>query len=148
MARRCTPRACGASQTVSFLLAEAWFGCRLAPAVREEAERLPARHARVVSKSSPLSPAVQRFRPNKDELWLHLSLLDSKLDKLRVARRRLIPSNLPPPARATAPRAGDAVYAAWFVDAPAPSHDLARHYAHQRLALVAPASRDAERLAE
>ena len=28
-------------QTVGFLLAEAWFGCRLAPAVREEAARLP-----------------------------------------------------------------------------------------------------------
>ena len=29
-------------ETVAFLLAEAWFGCRLAPAVREEAARLPA----------------------------------------------------------------------------------------------------------
>ena len=101
-------------QTVSFLLAEAWFGCRLAPAVREEAERLPAA-TRVWFEEFALSPAVQRFRPNKDELWLHLSLLDSKLDALRVARRRLIPSNLPPPARATTTASRRAVYAAWLL---------------------------------
>ena len=57
---------------------------------------------------------MQRFRPNKDELWLHLSLLDSNLDALRVARRRLIPSNLPPPARATSTASRHAVYAAWL----------------------------------
>lgn len=100
-------------QTVGFLLAEAWFGCRLAQAVREEAERLPAA-TRVWFEEFATSPAVQRFRPNKDELWLHLSLLDSKLDTLRVARRRLIPSNLPPPARATSTASRRAVYAAWF----------------------------------
>jgi Uncharacterised nucleotidyltransferase len=100
-------------ETVSFLLAEAWFGCRLAPAVREEAERLPAA-TRVWFEEFATSPAVQRFRANKDELWLHVSLLDSKLDALRVVRRRLIPSNLPPPARATSTASSSAVYAAWF----------------------------------
>jgi hypothetical protein len=100
-------------QTVGFLLGEAWFGCRLAPAVREEAERLPAA-TRVWFEEFATSPAVQRFRANKDELWLHLSLLDSKLDALYVARRRLIPSNLPPPARATSTASSSAVYAAWF----------------------------------
>ena len=53
--------------------------------------------------------------PNKDELWLHLSLLDSGMDKLRVARRRLIPSNLPPPSRATSTAGRRRVYAAWFL---------------------------------
>jgi hypothetical protein len=100
-------------QTVSFLLAEAWFGCRLAPPVREEAERLP-RATRIWFKEYGTSPAVQRFRPNKDELWLHLSLLDSRLDALRVARRRLIPSNLPPPSRATSTEGRYAVHAAWL----------------------------------
>ena len=98
-------------QTVSFLLAEAWFGCRLAPAVYEEAERLP-RAARIWFQEFGTSPAVQRFRPNKDELWLHLTLLDSRLDALRVARRRLIPSNLPPPSRATSTESRYAVHAA------------------------------------
>jgi hypothetical protein len=100
-------------QTVSFLLAEAWFGCRLAPAVLAEAERLP-RATRLWFQAFAPSPAVQRFRPNKDELWLHLSLVESKLDKLRIVRRRLIPSNLPPPARATATASRRAVYAAWL----------------------------------
>ena len=100
-------------QTVGFLLAEAWFGCRLAPAAREEAERLPA-GTRVWFEEFATSPAVQRFRANKDELWLHLSLLGSKIDALGVARRRLIPSNLPPPARATSTASRRSVYAAWF----------------------------------
>jgi Uncharacterised nucleotidyltransferase len=100
-------------QTVSFLLAEAWFGCRLAPAVREEAERLPATTG-VWFDTFATAPAVQRFRANKDELWLHLSLLSSRRDALSVARRRLIPSNLPPPSRATSTATGRSVYAAWF----------------------------------
>jgi hypothetical protein len=100
-------------QTVSFLLAEAWFGCRLAPAVQEEAQRLPA-GTRAWFAEFAISPAVQRFHPNKDELWLHLSLLDSKLDALQVARRRLIPSNLPPPSRATSTESKSAVHAAWL----------------------------------
>src|ERR1035438_383602 len=100
-------------ETVSFLLAESWFGCRLAAAVREEAERLPAA-TRMWFEEFGTSPAVQRFRANKDELWLHLSLLESRRDAWRVARRRLIPSNLPPPARATSTASSRAVYAAWF----------------------------------
>jgi hypothetical protein len=60
------------------------------------------------------SPAVQRFRANKDELWLQLSLLESRRDAWRVVRRRLIPSNFPPPSRATSTASSRAVYAAWF----------------------------------
>ena len=100
-------------ETVSFLLAESWFGCRLAEAVQEEAGRLPAA-TRMWFEEFGTSPAVQRFRANKDELWLHLSLLESRRDAWRVARRRLIPSNLPPPARATSTASSRAVYAAWF----------------------------------
>ena len=100
-------------ETVSFLLAERWFGCRLSSTVREETERLPAA-TRIWFKEFGMSPAVQRFRANKDELWLHLSLLNSRRDALRVARRRLIPSNLPPPSRATSTASSRAVYAAWF----------------------------------
>jgi Uncharacterised nucleotidyltransferase len=101
-------------ETVAFLLAEAWFGCRLALAVQEEAARLPGT-TRLWFEEFGMSPALQRYRANKDELWLHLSLLDSKLDGLRVARRRLIPSNLPPPSRATSTASRRRVYAAWFL---------------------------------
>jgi Uncharacterised nucleotidyltransferase len=100
-------------QTVAFALAEAWFGCALAPEVREEAARLPPA-TRAWFDEFARSPAVQPFQPNKDELWLHLSLLDGWRDKLRVARRRLLPGNLPPPSRATASQSRHAVYAAWF----------------------------------
>jgi hypothetical protein len=82
--------------------------------VREEAARLPA-DTRLWFEEFATSPAVQRYRANKDELWLHLSLLDSKLDGLRVARRRLIPSNLPPPSRATSTASRRSVYVAWFL---------------------------------
>ncbi|MEO8371627.1 MAG: MFS transporter [Candidatus Solibacter sp.] len=101
-------------QTVSFLLAEAWFGCRLAPAVREQAALLPAA-TRIWFEEFALAPAVQRLSANKDELWLHLSLLDSAADRWDVARRRLIPSNLPPPARATSTSGSRQVYVYWFL---------------------------------
>lgn len=100
-------------QAVVFALAEAWFGCGLAPVAREEIARLPA-GARAWFAEFAASPAVQPFRPNKDELWLHLSLLDSWRDRMSVARRRLLPGNLPPPSRATESKSRHAVYAAWF----------------------------------
>jgi hypothetical protein len=42
-------------------------------------------------------------------------LLDSPGDAMRVARRRLLPGNLPPPARPTESASGRQVYFAWFV---------------------------------
>jgi hypothetical protein len=100
-------------QAVAFALAEAWFGCALAPAARDEIAQLPAStHAWFAEFAA--SPAVQAFRPNKDELWLHLSLLEGWRDKFSVARRRLLPSNLPPPSRATESQSRQAVYASWF----------------------------------
>jgi hypothetical protein len=99
-------------QSIAFLLAEAWFGCAMPPAVREEAARFP-RMARAWFEEFALSPAEQPFRPNKDELWLHLSLLDSWSDKRSVARRRLLPKNLPPPSRATEAESKHMVYASW-----------------------------------
>jgi hypothetical protein len=43
------------------------------------------------------SPVEGMFQPNKRELWLHLSLLESFADSLRVLRRRLLPGSLPGP---------------------------------------------------
>ncbi len=77
-------------ESVVFLLAREWFGC---PA--PEAESLPEA-ARAWFDSFALSPATQEFHPNKDHLWLHISLLDSRADAWRIARRRLVPGNLPP----------------------------------------------------
>ena len=100
-------------QAVAFALAEAWFGCALAPAARAQIAQLP-RSTRAWFAEFATSPVVQPFRSNKDELWLHLSLLDNWRDKFSVARRRLLPSNLPPPSRATESQSSQAVYASWF----------------------------------
>jgi MFS family permease len=86
-------------EVVAFQLAESWFGCALAPQVRDEIDRLSA-STRTWFTEFASSPATSPFLPNKDELWLHLSLLDSPLDRLGVARRRLLPGNLPPPVAA------------------------------------------------
>ncbi|HXK07556.1 MAG TPA: MFS transporter [Verrucomicrobiae bacterium] len=82
-------------EAVAFRLSEAWFGPAMAPAVREEIERLPAATLAWFDDFWA-GPARSPFVPNKDELWLHLSLLSSSFDRLTVARRRLLPGNLPP----------------------------------------------------
>jgi MFS family permease len=46
------------------------------------------------------SPIEKLFRPNKHELWLHLSLLNSYAAKGSVLRRRLFPARLPGPVDA------------------------------------------------
>ncbi len=75
-------------EAVSFRLAEAWFGCEPAP-------EPPPETAEAWFDHFALSPATQPFHANKDELWLHLGLLESGLDALAVARRRLFPALLP-----------------------------------------------------
>jgi hypothetical protein len=102
-----------ALQAVIFAMAESWFGCALAPVAWAEVADLPASTLAWFAEFAA-SPAVQTFRPNKDQLWLHLSLLERWRDKLSVARRRLLPANLPPPSRATESQSRQAVYAAWF----------------------------------
>ncbi|MBV8729973.1 MAG: MFS transporter [Acidobacteriia bacterium] len=44
------------------------------------------------------SPATAPYRPNKDEVCLHMTLLDAPRDAWSVLRRRLLPGNLPPPS--------------------------------------------------
>ncbi len=83
-------------QAVSFELAAVWFGCVLPPAVVEEIARLPDA-ARLWLAHHAAAPVEAMFRPNKTELWLHLSLLESRSDKWRVLRRRLLPARLPGP---------------------------------------------------
>jgi MFS family permease len=79
-------------ESVIFRLASEWFGCPM-PAAAELPDAAAAWF-----EDFALSPATQEFRPNKDDLWLHIALLDSRADAWRVARRRLVPGNLPPRA--------------------------------------------------
>jgi MFS family permease len=90
-------------EAVSFALARSWFGGDAAPEVTEEIERLPTL-TRAWFEEFAASPATSNFLPNKDELWLHFSLLDSMGDRLSVARRRMLPGNLPPPVDAAKSR--------------------------------------------
>jgi len=87
-------------ETICFSFAESWFACRLPELVREETERLPADVKRWLATYS-WSPIIGLFRPNKDELWLHWSLLQSGRDRAAMLRRRLLPERLPGPFSAT-----------------------------------------------
>jgi hypothetical protein len=79
-----------ALEAVPFRLAAEWFGCKTHSIVDEQMKRLPARIARWFDLFSH-SP-LDLERPNKDELFLHLSLLDNPQDRRSVMVRRLAPS--------------------------------------------------------
>jgi hypothetical protein len=81
-------------EAVAFLLAKTWFGCRVADIPSVEIDRLPPRVHRWLELYG-WSPIESQFEPNKDELWLHMSLLDSFDDRWSVLRRRLIPASIP-----------------------------------------------------
>ncbi len=66
-------------------------GCR-----RSRNRRLPTRAHRWFEVYR-WSPVEANFRPNKHELWLHTSLLDSAGARFDVLRRRLIPASIPGP---------------------------------------------------
>jgi MFS family permease len=85
-------------EAIAFRLARAWFGCALGPAAEEEVFRLPAA-VEEWFETFAFSPLETWFHPNKDELWLHLALVDSARDKLAVIQRRLLPQ-LPGPVDA------------------------------------------------
>lgn len=86
-------------EAISFALAERWFACRLPEAAREGVDRLPEDVKRWLEMYAA-SPLESRFHPNKDELWLHWSLLDSSGARMAVLRRRLLPERLPGPVEA------------------------------------------------
>jgi MFS family permease len=83
-------------EAICFAIAQQWFDCRLPPAVAEEIERLPAEVSRWLSTYA-WAPLTGLYQPNKDELWLHWSLLNSTSDRMAVLKRRLLPERLPLP---------------------------------------------------
>jgi len=90
------PHRLRALQAVMARMAEVWFGCRMHARVRAETDALPRPVQRWFDASAS-SAAESYFRPNKDELWLHLCLLPSWKAQARVVRRRLVPVRLPGP---------------------------------------------------
>lgn len=86
-------------EAIAFRLAREWFGCALGPAADDEVCTLPA-PVREWFEAFSFSPLEAWFHPNKDELWLHLVLLNSARDKVVVARRRVFPTGMPGPVDA------------------------------------------------
>jgi Uncharacterised nucleotidyltransferase len=82
-------------EAVSFGLATGWFACRTSEQVRKEVNDLPAAVQQWFHEYAD-SPLDSLVRPNKDALWLHMSLLESARDKRLVFYRSLLPVRVPP----------------------------------------------------
>jgi hypothetical protein len=83
-------------ESVAFRLAMEWFQCRPNPVAQKLAHELP------YSVESwfdlfRFSALTAMERPNKDDLFLHLALVQSSRDRLKIARRRLLPLYCTPP---------------------------------------------------
>ena len=79
-----------ALEAVCFRLAKEWFGCRLPEELEREIESLPTgvQHWFQKYRDSSLTAPI---RPNKNVLWLHLSLLESSSDKRSILWSWLLP---------------------------------------------------------
>ena len=77
-------------EAICFSLAHRWFDCLLPPAASDEIASLPPEVTRWLELCA-YSPLSHLVRPNKDELWLHWSLIDSSRARWSMLQRRLIP---------------------------------------------------------
>jgi hypothetical protein len=82
-------------ESVSFLLARTWFDCDLAEAVETEINRLPLGTRRWFDSPDTRPSPMGWLRPNKDRIWLHISLLETGAEKRNVIFDRLLPRVLP-----------------------------------------------------
>jgi Uncharacterised nucleotidyltransferase len=81
-------------EAVAFCLASRWFDCDLSAVALEEIKHLAPDTARWLNVSAD-APLASLFRPNKDEIWLHWTLLDSWRDRRHILWRRLVPAHFP-----------------------------------------------------
>jgi hypothetical protein len=78
-----------ALQSVAFGFAREWFGCPL-PSATEQSEPVEKWFA-----DCAWSPVTNLTVPNKDTVWLHLALIASRWDRVRVFCDRMLPLRLP-----------------------------------------------------
>jgi predicted MFS family arabinose efflux permease len=78
-------------QAISFRLASAWFDCRIPEEVVEEFDRAAEAIQRWFHLFA-LAPVDDKAHPNKNEIWLHLSLIRSGAERRSVLLRRLFPA--------------------------------------------------------
>jgi hypothetical protein len=84
-----------ALEAIAFRLAIELFPCDVSDHAAAEMDRLPL-HIKEWFQRFAYSPLERAFRPNKDALWLHVAMLESRWDQLAVVRRTLIPPLVPP----------------------------------------------------
>jgi hypothetical protein len=84
-----------ALEAVAFRLARELFPCNVSEYVEAEIERLP-RPIHEWFRRFGYSPLARVFRANKDSLWLHVAMLESKRDRLAMVRQTLVPPRFPP----------------------------------------------------
>ena len=89
--RQIHPRELRQLEVVVYQVVSLWFGCELSERVKCEALSGPVRAWLNTFAFSPLSG---QFRPNKDELWLHLALAPAA-SGARILFRRLFPLQIP-----------------------------------------------------
>lgn len=82
-------------EAIASRLAVEWFGCRVNPVVQQFIDALPPEVERWF-RMFGFSPLAALERPNKDELFLHLSLLNAIEDRFQVIRRRVVPRRVNP----------------------------------------------------
>ncbi len=85
---------CAHADGAAIKLAWEWFHPRTHPAALERVNALPRAAARWFDEFV-FSPALAMERPNKHELFLHLCLAQSWRNRIRIAARRLLPTNPP-----------------------------------------------------
>jgi hypothetical protein len=77
-------------EVIAFHLVSRWFDCAWPQDLDTELNNLPP-GVREWMKRFWRSPMERYWRPNKDEVWLHLALLNGIPMKTRVLLRRLLP---------------------------------------------------------
>jgi hypothetical protein len=81
-------------EVIVFQLLKIWFRCDVAQPLEIAAAEFPSRVRSWLEQFS-WSPLEREFRANKEELWLHLALVDSFEHRIQILMRRLFPMATP-----------------------------------------------------
>lgn len=80
-------------EAICFALAREWFGCAVPQIPQDEIDRLPPAVQSWIATFAQTPASL--FHPDKNELWLHLQLLDRGRSRFAIVRRRLLPLQIP-----------------------------------------------------
>jgi len=82
-------------EAIAFHYARTWFGCLMHPLPAHEIDSLPATRRSWLNCFSG-SALELMFYPNKDSVWLHLSLISSREERWKLLTRTFIPARVGP----------------------------------------------------